>query len=223
MSSHGQESHGHHHLKASDRLVLEQKHQFVRDDEVDAGNAGDWGVRMAAKSYRQLFKEYAIVDLSQFAAGHVGMRWRIEKEVLSGKGQTICGNKVCVSAVELHSYEIPFAYEEHGEHKHELVKVRVCLECARKLFHDKLRRLERDRIKKKKNKRPQDDAASSSEEQYMSHDDIVRALFDVGKAECKEDDSDGGGDDDNRHHSHKRTKRKDDDDGTVDTVRHHRP
>jgi protein FRA10AC1 len=176
-----------HFLSASDRAVLAQKHQFVRDDDVDAENAGDWGVRMAAKNYRQLFKEYAIVDLSRYVTGHVGMRWRVEKEVLSGKGQTTCGNKACSSAFELHSYEVPFKYEEHGERKHELVKVRVCLDCARKLFHDKLQRLERDR-KKRRRKGGPTDAASSDGEQFMSHDDIVRALFDIGAAECKEDD-----------------------------------
>jgi protein FRA10AC1 len=33
----------------------------------------------------------------------------------------------------LHSYELNFAYKEHGQQKQELVKVRVCSHCAGKL------------------------------------------------------------------------------------------
>lgn len=34
----------------------------------------------------------------------------------------------------LHDYEVPFAYVEHGESKSELVKLRLCLQCAPLLF-----------------------------------------------------------------------------------------
>jgi len=37
----------------------------------------------------------------------------------------------------LSSYEVNFAYEEHGEKKNALVKVRVCLECAELLNYKK--------------------------------------------------------------------------------------
>ena len=118
-------------FSASDRKTLEEQHQFVRDDDDDEANAGDWGVRMARKYWNKLFKEYAICDLTLFQTGKIGMRWRVEKEVILGKGQFVCGNKHCDSTMNLHSYEVPFSYMEKAVNKTELVKCRVCLECAK--------------------------------------------------------------------------------------------
>lgn len=53
----------------------------------------------------------------------IALRWRIEKEVISGKGQFSCGNKVCTSETGLRSWEVNFAYVEHGEKKNALVKL----------------------------------------------------------------------------------------------------
>lgn len=53
----------------------------------------------------------------------VALRWRIEKEVVSGKGQFICGNKYCNSQENLRSWEVNFAYVEHGEKKNALIKL----------------------------------------------------------------------------------------------------
>jgi len=70
------------------------------------------------------------------------MRWRIEKEVVIGKGDTICSNKACDKASELETYEVNFAYMEETERKNALVKVRVCPSCAEKLnFHHKYKKL----------------------------------------------------------------------------------
>lgn len=63
------------------------------------------------------------------------MRWRVEKEVIIGKGDTICSNKLCTKASELETYEVNFAYLEEKERKNALVKVRVCSSCAEKLNH----------------------------------------------------------------------------------------
>jgi hypothetical protein len=52
------------------------------------------------------------------------MRWRIEKEVIDGKGQFICGDKKCPVKDGLKSWEVNFAYNEHGERKNALVKLR---------------------------------------------------------------------------------------------------
>lgn len=52
------------------------------------------------------------------------MRWRIEKEVITGKGQFICGNRVCSNNTELRSWEVNFAYDEHGSRKNALIKLR---------------------------------------------------------------------------------------------------
>jgi hypothetical protein len=78
------------------------------------------------------------------------------------------------------------------------VKVRVCLDCAKKLFYEKLQRLDQqahqqrqsDR-KKKGRKEEEEKDPGNSHPQRMSHDDILRALFDSSTAaECKEDETD---------------------------------
>lgn len=51
------------------------------------------------------------------------MRWRIEREVVTGKGQFICGNKKCEEHAALKSWEVNFAYLEHSEKKNALVKL----------------------------------------------------------------------------------------------------
>lgn len=213
-------------FSASDRKTLEEQHEFVRDDDDDEANAGDWGVRMARKYWNKMFKEYAICDLTLFQTGRIGMRWRVEKEVILGKGQFVCGNKHCDSTMDLHSYEIPFTYMEKVVSKTELVKCRVCLECAKvtnylptillsyhskpiilslqlilddtiisllfygpqKLFHEKLQRLTHQ--SKHGDKQKKNHGSIEEWQQELSHDDIVRVLFDLGSAaECKEEDS----------------------------------
>lgn len=52
------------------------------------------------------------------------MRWRIEKEVVIGKGQFICGSRACEERDTLRSWEVNFAYLEHGAKKNALVKLR---------------------------------------------------------------------------------------------------
>lgn len=51
------------------------------------------------------------------------MRWRVEKEVLDGKGQFVCGNKKCTERRELESWEVNFGYMENGLKKNALVKL----------------------------------------------------------------------------------------------------
>jgi len=63
------------------------------------------------------------------------MRWRIEKEVLIGKGESICGSTKCQNKTNLGTYEVNFKYKEDSEWKNTLVKVKVCEECAQKLNH----------------------------------------------------------------------------------------
>jgi hypothetical protein len=53
----------------------------------------------------------------------IALRWRIENEVVAGKGQFMCGNKVCSAKDELKTWEVNFAYLEHGEKKNALVKL----------------------------------------------------------------------------------------------------
>ena len=78
------------------------------------------------------------------------MRWRTKAEVVSGKGQFMCAAKRCYNEEDLHSYEVPFRYQEQGETKAELVKVRVCVGCAKKLFYDKIKELLREKRQRKR-------------------------------------------------------------------------
>ncbi|KAF4321491.1 hypothetical protein BBO99_00006453 [Phytophthora kernoviae] len=136
-----------------DLAVLQSKFQFIRDDEADAEEGDtDWQVRMSVRYYRQLFREYALADLSKYQEGKIGLRWRTEMEVVSGKGQFLCGNKRCDVRVRLHSYELLFAYVEHGEKKRCLVKVRVCGDCAKKIFFKKLAEVRRKEEKMERRK-----------------------------------------------------------------------
>ncbi len=51
--------------------------------------------RLAKKYYDKLFKEYCICDLSRWEEKKIAMRWRIDKEVVSGKGKRIqIGKKI---------------------------------------------------------------------------------------------------------------------------------
>lgn len=90
---------------------------------------------MSIKYYKKLFKEYALADLSRYREGKLGLRWRTEREVIDGKGHFVCGNKTCDARDGLHSFEVNFKYKEHGDVKNELVKVRLCRRCAKKLTH----------------------------------------------------------------------------------------
>jgi Folate-sensitive fragile site protein Fra10Ac1 len=126
----------------SDLDVLSSSHQFVRDDERDQELfESDHKVRMARRYYDRLFREYAIIDLSRCAEGLLGMRWRTEAEVLSGKGQGVCAAKGCLSDEELTSYEVPFKYSESGEAKMELVKCRLCSKCSGQFLESKGKRV----------------------------------------------------------------------------------
>ena len=137
----------------TDRDVLLANHEFIRDEEADdARISSSWGVRLARNYYDKLYKEFAIIDLSDLS--RIGMRWRIESEVLCGKGQQMCGEKSCVSCERLAIYEVPFAYIEHEIDKLELVKVTLCKSCAKKLIKhsEKNNCLEEERQKSSRKK-----------------------------------------------------------------------
>ena len=151
---------------AQTQRIFRQEHEFVRDDDADAENARRWETRMARRYYDELHKEYAICDLSRWRDGAVGLRWRTEAEVLRGKGERTCAARGCDAADGLRSYELPFDYEERGEAKRALVKVRVCRACAKKLRpragggsddgsdEDRKKRKKAKRKKKKRRREP---------------------------------------------------------------------
>uniref|UniRef100_A0A2P2IB69 Protein FRA10AC1-like n=2 Tax=Hirondellea gigas TaxID=1518452 RepID=A0A2P2IB69_9CRUS len=129
-----------------DMDVVRENHQFLWDAKEEPST---WEKALAKKYYNKLFKEYCICDLDRYKENKIGMRWRIEKEVHSGKGQFSCGNKKCDSDAELQSWEMNFAYVEQAEKKNALVKLRLCEPCSCKLNFC------RKRKKVKKRRQPQ--------------------------------------------------------------------
>ncbi|KAL3864472.1 hypothetical protein ACJMK2_006151 [Sinanodonta woodiana] len=116
----------------TDMDVIRENHQFLWSDEDDEDEL-DWGKDLAKKYYNKLFKTYAIVDLSRYKENKIALRWRINQEVVDGKGQFMCGNRKCKESEGLRSWEVNFAYVEHGQKKNALVKLRLCPDCSYKL------------------------------------------------------------------------------------------
>jgi len=55
-----------------------------------------WQQRMVRQYHAHLYKEYVLADLSRVSdVGKVGLRWRTEGEVASGRGFRSCGNLMC--------------------------------------------------------------------------------------------------------------------------------
>ncbi|XP_031630818.1 protein FRA10AC1 homolog [Contarinia nasturtii] len=130
----------------TDLDVIRENHQFLwNDNDVDS-----WEKQLAKKYYDKLFKEYCIADLSRYKENKIALRWRIEREVIAGKGQFSCGNKKCEERSALRSWEVNFAYVEHGDKKNALIKLRLCPDCSEKLnYHSKKREVKRVQKHKK--------------------------------------------------------------------------
>lgn len=90
----------------TDMDVLREYHQFIRDDGGSVAPDAPWEERLAAKYYQTIVKEYAVVDLSRYKEMKVGLRWRTESEVISGKGQFECASLTCIERFGLKSYEV---------------------------------------------------------------------------------------------------------------------
>uniref|UniRef100_A0A182QU22 Protein FRA10AC1 homolog n=1 Tax=Anopheles farauti TaxID=69004 RepID=A0A182QU22_9DIPT len=133
----------------TDHDVVRENHRFLWDGET----VDSWEKQLAKKYYDKLFKEYCIADLSRYKENKVAMRWRIDKEVIVGKGQFVCGNRSCEEKNVLRSWEVNFAYLEHGEKKNALVKLRLCPKCSEKLnYHSKKREIKRLKKRDRKSK-----------------------------------------------------------------------
>lgn len=53
----------------------------------------------------------------------IALRWRVTTEVISGKGQFICGHKICTEKDNLKTWEVNFLYTENNVKKNALVKL----------------------------------------------------------------------------------------------------
>lgn len=99
--------------------------------------AGETSSTLAKQYNQQIFREYALTDLSHYLVGRVGFRWRTKAEVVSGKGIDKCAEVACTRVVGLHTFETPFTFEEDGHRQTSLVKVRLCGPCGAKLLHQR--------------------------------------------------------------------------------------
>lgn len=117
------------------RQIIAAHHKFLWDENKDKVNSLE---KEIAKTYNdQLFKEFCIGDLNGYKLNKIALRWRTKKEVISGKGETMCGNKECDSKEDLRSWEVNFRYVEHGKANNALVKLRLCPPCSLKLNYHK--------------------------------------------------------------------------------------
>uniref|UniRef100_A0A182NCA9 Peptidase S1 domain-containing protein n=1 Tax=Anopheles dirus TaxID=7168 RepID=A0A182NCA9_9DIPT len=133
----------------TDQDVVRENHRFLWDGET----IDSWEKQLAKKYYDKLFKEYCIADLSRYKENKVAMRWRIDKEVIVGKGQFVCGARSCEEQNALRSWEVNFGYLEHGDKKNALVKLRLCPRCSDKLnYHSKKREIKRLKKRDRKSK-----------------------------------------------------------------------
>ncbi|KAK5575121.1 hypothetical protein RB653_010377 [Dictyostelium firmibasis] len=168
----------------TDYQILKENHQFLRDDNDESIDQLTWEEKLAKTYYDRLYKEYAIIDLSRYKSGEIGLRWRIESEVISGRGQFTCSNKKCESSSvnsksnELKSFEVPFSYSESNENKIALVKVVLCPLCSKLLNYSNIKKkkkelkkfLKEEKIKNKKRKKDnsEDDHDSDSDSSCSS-------------------------------------------------------
>lgn len=161
----------------TDLDVIREEMKFIWDDD---DRIDTWEKRLAKKYYDKLFKEYCICDLTFYKQNKIAMRWRIEREVIEGKGQFICGDKRCLVRDGLKSWEVNFGYMEHNEKKNALVKLRLCPECSVKLnYHHQRREVKKPiktnqkasdasldlSVKKRKAESSNESSSSSSDEE----------------------------------------------------------
>ncbi|KAI0707153.1 folate-sensitive fragile site protein Fra10Ac1-domain-containing protein [Earliella scabrosa] len=133
------------HATKTEFDILKSSHKFLRDEEEIDESQLSWDEKLAKKYYSTLYREYAVCDLKHYKSGNFALRWRTEEEVLSGAGETTCGNTRCPLHREfpdaaddvrpaLTTLELPFSYKEDGESKFALVKVVLCSKCCKKLM-----------------------------------------------------------------------------------------
>nr|CAG4651442.1 EOG090X0H59 [Simocephalus serrulatus] len=159
--------------------VIKENHQFLWEEE-DAVDT--WGKQLAKKYHDKLFKEYCICDLRRYKENKVGIRWRIEKEVVTGKGQFSCGEQNCMEKDNLRTWEVNFSYVEHGTKKNSLVKIRLCGDCSRKLnYHHQRKEVTRKKKSKKDKKQKERSNSESKTTQEPSLDKDQEILVETDK------------------------------------------
>ncbi|KAJ0232752.1 Folate-sensitive fragile site protein [Hirschfeldia incana] len=174
----------------TDHDTLREGYRFIRSEEDDLNPS--WEQRLVKRYYDKLFKEYCIANMSRYKTGQMGLRWRTEKEVMSGKGQFMCGSKQCHEIEGLASYEVNFSYHEAGEHKQALVKLVTCERCTGKLYYKRRKDAERsDSKEKKKQKRKRNRSSSEddTDEEERRKGKKNKSKLEGGETEGKDDEN----------------------------------
>lgn len=161
----------------SDKQILREEYRFIRTEEDDEEDT--WEKRLAKKYYDKLFKEYCLADLSRYKEKKIGLRWRVEKEVISGKGQFSCGALKCDEKEGLQTFEVNFAYKEVGEHKNALVKLRLCPNCTKKMekIYGKKKRKREQQEEEEKNKKQKLEADKKDSNVKKEEEDYFQGMF----------------------------------------------
>ncbi|KAF8252443.1 hypothetical protein K440DRAFT_633752, partial [Wilcoxina mikolae CBS 423.85] len=121
----------------TERDILLSHHRFLREHS-PASTTAEYERALVASYDAKLYKEFVLIELSQYCAGRVAMRWRTEEEVKKGKGERTCAALDCEKASE-GEREVLFNYVEDGEAREAMVKVRLCEVCSGKLTKAKER------------------------------------------------------------------------------------
>eukprot|EP00261_Vitis_vinifera_P026138 XP_010659346.1 PREDICTED: protein FRA10AC1 isoform X2 [Vitis vinifera] len=158
----------------TDQDTIREGYRFIlsEEDEMDQS----WEQRLVKRYHDKLFKEYCIADMSQYKSGKIGLRWRTEKEVISGKGQFICGNKHCDKRDGLTSYEVNFSYFEAGENKQALVKLVTC-ERERVSSDDDTENEHKQSRERRKGKKASTSARDHKTEDDETFDEFLEGMF----------------------------------------------
>uniref|UniRef100_A0A914HI56 Protein FRA10AC1 n=1 Tax=Globodera rostochiensis TaxID=31243 RepID=A0A914HI56_GLORO len=154
--------------------IIRENHRFLWSENELSEAEQSWEARLAKRYYDKLFKEYCIVDLSRYVKNVYAMRWRVEPELFSGKGQFECGSKHCQTRDGLSSWEVNFAYTEHGVKKNALVKVRLCPDCSAKLNFHSQKRLVKKKMKVEVKKEVDDDDDARADEKRRKKEEKRR-------------------------------------------------
>ena len=125
-------------IKRNYDLLMSDSGEDPNQSKVKMNKKTEWERRLTRKYSDRLFKEYALCQFSPDRK-QIGIRWRTDREVRSGKGETICGNVQCnfqpnISENEdskLKEYETIFSYKSStdGVKKECLVKLSLCFKC----------------------------------------------------------------------------------------------
>jgi len=116
----------------TERDILLSHHRFLQEHSSATTTTAEYERALVASYDAKLYKEFVLIELSQYRAGRVAMRWRTEEEVKKGKGERTCAALDCEEVSE-GEREVLFSYVEDGEAREAMVKVRLCEPCGVKL------------------------------------------------------------------------------------------